>query len=156
MATLATIHHELSGTQVFHFVGHALAFPEMHGLLLAERDARTQRVRLINADSIGLDAVQNLQLAVLSACDTGLTTTSDSSGTEGLVQALLHAGVPHVVASRWRVDSTVTAIFMRRFYEQLLAGAGVAVSLHAAQLAVAARPAYAHPYYWAAFGVQGS
>jgi CHAT domain-containing protein len=140
---------------VFHFAGHAAALPEMNGLLLAERDKRTQRVLLVNAQSLKPDAVQDLQLAVLSACDTGITPVTGDSGTEGIAQALLMTGVPHVVASRWSVDSTVTSVFMQQFYGRLLEGNSVSASLRAAQLGLMFQQSYAHPYYWAAFGVQG-
>jgi CHAT domain-containing protein len=60
-----------------------------------------------------------------------------------------------VVASRWNVDSSETANLMQRFYTQLLAGDGVANSMRAAQLALASRPSSAHPYYWAAFELEG-
>ena len=154
-ADLVAIRRELSNAKVFHFVGHAVALPEINGLLLAERDAHTGRARLLNAETIKPEGVQNLELAVLSACDTGLTPDTGNSGSEGLTQALLSAGVSDVVASRWSVDSTLTTMLMQNFYEQLLEGKGVAVSLRKAQVLLMSQPASAHPYYWAAFGVQG-
>jgi CHAT domain-containing protein len=68
---------------------------------------------------------------------------------------MLEAGVPDVVASRWNVDSEATRQLMNFFYRQLLAGHDVSSSLRAAQKELAAKPGMAHPYYWAAFGVQG-
>ena len=68
---------------------------------------------------------------------------------------MLEAGVPDVVASRWNVDSEATRVLMERFYKHLLTGHDVASSLRAAQIELIVRPGMAHPYYWAAFGVQG-
>jgi CHAT domain-containing protein/tetratricopeptide (TPR) repeat protein len=155
LATLVAVHQELHRAQVFHFVGHAVTFPEMNGLLLAERDSRTQRAQLINPGEFTSDSVKDLQLAVLSACDTGRVANTGNSGTESLVQALLYAGVPHVIATRWRVDSNMTSEFMQRFYAHLLTGDGVAASLRVTQMAIVSRTISAHPYYWAAFEAQG-
>jgi CHAT domain-containing protein len=94
-------------------------------------------------------------LAVLSACATGTGLGPGASGTENLTDAMLEAGVPDVIASRWNVDSEATRQLMDFFYRQLLSGHDVARSLRAAQMELAAQPRMAHPYYWAAFGVQG-
>jgi CHAT domain-containing protein len=93
---------------------------------------------------------------VLSACHTDTESEVGDSGTESLVESLLRARVPHVVASRWNVDSRETAVFMTEFYARLLAGSDVANSVHSAQLAMAAHRVSAHPYYWAAFELQGT
>ena len=65
------------------------------------------------------------------------------------------ASVPHVIMSRWNVDSAETTALMKRFYAELLTGEDVASSLRAAELALASQPLSMHPYYWAAFEVQG-
>ena len=77
------------------------------------------------------------------------------SGNEGLAKALLHGGVPHVITSRWNIDSSQTATLMKQFYAGLLNGEDVANSLRTAELALIIRPTSAHPYYWAAFELQG-
>jgi CHAT domain-containing protein/tetratricopeptide (TPR) repeat protein len=154
-ATLAAIRSILPGVRVFHFAGHAVAQPDRNGLLLAERDSRSQQARVVGADSLDPSIVRNLQLAVLSACATGVGSSPESSGTEGLSEAFLRGGVRSVVASRWNVDSEATAAFMEKFYANLLSGSEVSASLRAAQLQLASRPEFAHPYYWAAFGDQG-
>lgn len=154
-ATVSAIREELSGKAVFHFAGHAIAAPQRTGLVLAEIDSRTQRSRLFTADSLSPTETGELQLAVLSACDTGAEAQPGDSATETLVQALLYSGVPHVVASRWNVDSRETANFMKRFYTQILSGGGVAESIRLARLGLVSKPGSAHPYYWAAFELEG-
>ena len=154
-ATLGMVRRDLRDADVFHFAGHAVALPERSGLLLAERDPQTQRAVLIGPGSLSPNRIQRLQLAVLSACDTWPAAESVMYGTEDLTKSLLRAGVPHVLASRWRVDSNETAELMRQFYEKLLLGNDIPTSLRAAQLKLASESASAHPYYWAAFGDQG-
>jgi CHAT domain-containing protein/tetratricopeptide (TPR) repeat protein len=154
-ATLDKIREELRRALVFHFAGHAVSQPPRQGLVLAERDPQTQLARLLDTDSFRPGDTEQLQLAVLSACNTAREAPA-GSGAEGLSQSLLAAGVPHVVASRWNVDSVKTAEFMKQFYEHLLAGNGVADALRSAELALASNPSSAHPYYWAAFGLHGT
>src|SRR5262249_51939305 len=117
-ATVAAIRREIRDAQVFHFAGHAVASPERSGLVLAELDKR-KRSRLIEADSFGPAETSSLELAVLSACNSNGETDPDS-GTEPLSASLLYSGVPHVVASRWNVDSRATAELMKLFYGRLL------------------------------------
>jgi CHAT domain-containing protein len=154
-ATLAAIRQEIRGMVVFHFAGHAVASPLRNGLVLAEFDPDTQYSRLIAAESLSSKETEHLQMAVLSACHTEPESQVGGSGTESLAQALLHAGVPHIIASRWNVDSNETAIFMKKFYNELLAGNDAANSIRAAELTLASRPVSAHPYYWSAFELQG-
>jgi CHAT domain-containing protein/tetratricopeptide (TPR) repeat protein len=153
-ATISAIRKEMHGVQLFHFAGHALALPQRSGLVLAELDPRSQLPRLIGADSFTPNETSALRLAVLSACHSGAEKQIDS-GTESLVESFLRAGVPHVVATKWSVDSLEASELMKVFYTSLLAGSDVADAMHIAQLALASRPASAHPFYWAAFELQG-
>jgi CHAT domain-containing protein/cytochrome c-type biogenesis protein CcmH/NrfG len=153
-ATLSAIRREIRGVRLFHFAGHALALPQRSGLVLAELDPRSQLPRLIGVDSFTPNEISTLQLAVLSACDSGAEKQFDS-GTESLVESFLRAGVPHVIATRWSVDSLEASELMKFFYSNLVAGSDVAIAMHSAQLALASRPATAHPFYWAAFELQG-
>lgn len=151
-ASLSSVRENIRGVSVFHFAGHAVASPERDGLMLGERDPNTQRARLLNAQSLRGSDAADLQLAVLSACQTGYRPDATESGNEGLAKALLHAGVPHVITSRWSIDSSQTATLMKQFYAGLMSGADVADSLRGAELELATS---AHPYFWAAFELQG-
>ena len=155
-ATLSAIRIALRGKAVFHFAGHAVATLQRSGLVLAENDPATNSPRLMDEHSIAPRDASDLQLAVLSACNTGREAESSSPGTEGLGDALLRAGVPHVIASRWKIDSSETAHFMKVFYQSSLAGNRPASALHEARAALASQPASAHPYYWSAFALQGT
>jgi CHAT domain-containing protein len=154
-ATLSSIRKEIRGSVVFHFAGHAISSPQRSGLMLSEIDPDTNLSRLVDAESFRAKEIGSLQLAVLSACQTDGEADPGSSGTDSLVETLLHAGVPHVVASRWNVDSRETAEFMKNFYAELLTGNSVSKSIHKARLTLASQSRYAHPYYWAAFTLTG-
>jgi len=154
-ATLLAIRKEIRGSAVFHFAGHAISSPQRSGLVLAETDSDTHLSRLVSAESLSTTETESLQLAVLSACQTVAESAPGSSGTDNLVESLLRAGVPHVIASRWNVDSRETAEFMKAFYAELLTGNDVSNSIHKARLTLASQSPYAHPYYWAAFALMG-
>ena len=79
----------------------------------------------------------------------------DYAPPHGLAQAFLRAGVPHVVASRWDVDSVSTRIFMRDFYHKFVMGRSPAAAIALAARSILQRPGTAHPYYWAAFNAFG-
>ncbi len=99
-------------------------------------------------------------LVVLAACQTALASgalTDVPAGDDwvGLSRAFLTSGAKNVMASLWAVQDRATATLMQRFYEQYGEGAEPARTLAVAQRAMLARPATAHPYYWAGFEVIG-
>jgi CHAT domain-containing protein len=98
--------------------------------------------------------LQRLQLVVLSACATA-ETEKGFGVPDTLVRSFLRAGVPHVVASRWPVDSYITERTMAEFYPRLFEGLPIAVALQQAARKLQTQPGTAHPYYWAAFGSYG-
>jgi len=98
----------------------------------------------------GLD-LWGTQLAVLSACNTGVGDVVDAEGVYGLRRALVLAGARTQVMSLWKVSDTATRDLMAYYYKRLLQGAGRAESLRAAQLRLLADQNRKHPYYWASF-----
>lgn len=67
---------------------------------------------------IDLD-LSGLELAVLSACETGLGDVAGGEGTFGLQRAFHMAGAKNVVASLWKVPDQPTAALMALFYRNL-------------------------------------
>jgi CHAT domain-containing protein len=66
--------------------------------------------------------LDGLELAVLSACDSGLGELGGAAGGEGIfgLQRAFHlAGTRDVVASLWKVDDQAAAALMTLFYHQL-------------------------------------
>jgi CHAT domain-containing protein/tetratricopeptide (TPR) repeat protein len=75
---------------------------------------------LLTAEDVaGLDLL-NTELAVLSACDTGLGKIHSGEGVFGLRRAFVLAGVRTLVMSLWKVSDLATAFLMDRFYDNLL------------------------------------
>jgi CHAT domain-containing protein len=140
---------QLRDAQLLHFAGHAFAGFNRVGLVLGPSS-------LLSSHDIATLRLRNLRLAVLSACDTANGDEGTSADVNSIARTLIAAGVPDVVASRWRVDSTITRQLMRLFYSNLISGKSPAESLRAASAAVRRTPSYHHPYYWASFAVFGT
>lgn len=116
-----------------------------------------------------------VELAVLSACETGLGEEAGGEGLLGLQRAFQIAGARGVVASLWQVDDRATRELMPRFYENLWKrGLPKAEALREAQLwmlkegasrgmvdvrvekdRLAKDDGRLPPYYWAAFTLSG-
>jgi CHAT domain-containing protein/Tfp pilus assembly protein PilF len=89
---------------------------------------------------IGL-RLDGLELAVLSACETGLGESGGGEGVFGLQRAFHIAGCRNVIASLWQVDDEATAALMGLFYHNLwVEKLPAAEALRQAQLAL-----YHHP-----------
>jgi CHAT domain-containing protein len=112
------------------------------------------------------------ELAVLSACETGLGAEAGGEGLLGLQRAFQVAGTRSVVAGLWTVDDRATRSLMVDFYDNLWGKKLSRVeSLRQAQLAMlregikrgldlaAKQPADQQrrlpPFYWAAFVLSG-
>jgi CHAT domain-containing protein len=118
--------------------------------------------------------LSGLELAVLSACETGLGKQAGGEGLLGLQRAFSVAGCRSVVASLWKVDDRATQALMAAFYRVWWGKKVVSrvEALRQAQLsllkvgvrgmvrkALPARPWHKDdrlpPYYWAAFVLSG-
>ena len=99
----------------WHFAGHARYEwwnPSFSALRLAKREPLP-----LFWVSIWLD-LRATRLAVLSACETGITPVRDPAQEfEGLFSAFLVAGAPAVLASLWPVAELSTALLVHRFYQ---------------------------------------
>lgn len=87
---------------------------------------------LLTSEEIELMTFPNLQLTVLSACETGLG-DMDPDGVWGLQRAFRIAGTKSLICSLTKVDDYWTAQFMDAFYEQAEQGNTIYESFHTAQ-----------------------
>jgi CHAT domain-containing protein/tetratricopeptide (TPR) repeat protein len=153
-ATLARVKQGLSSAAVFHFAGHSRFTPDNSGLMLADRGVAADYPRLLDADALRGVNLKNMRMAVLSACSTA-SGSGGSRGFSGITEAFLHAGVPHVIASRWAVDSTATHSFVEDYYHNLLSGSSVSQATRLTSQTMLANSRTSHPYYWSAFAAYG-
>jgi len=145
--------------------GHSYRFFHIasHGLLDAEKPQFSGLV--FTPDAAGGDPFWRTfeifnaripsELAVLSACETGLGKLVSGEGIFGLTRAFLYAGAPAVCVSLWKVADKSSPHLMSAFYEVILAGQSPAGALRAAQQKLDGQRRFAHPYWWAPFVVVG-
>lgn len=152
-ATFNAVRDRLPETAVFHFAGHSLATSEKAGLMLAG-ETRSDAPLLLEADVLRRVKLPTMRLAVLSACSTAAG-SGGSSGFNSITEALLRAGVPHVVASRWGVDSVEARAFVEDFYRNALGGQPVSDAVRLSSRKMLSNTRTAHPYYWSAFAAYG-
>jgi len=110
----------------------------------------------------------NADLIVLSACETGLGLSGDSSAFDGaeatengdgfgrMVRAFQASGARAVVASQWKVSDASTRMLMVTFHRNLLNGLEKDEALRQAMIALQQNPATARPFYWAPFVLVGN
>src|SRR5262249_57730828 len=92
---------------------------------------------IMTAEEVGGLDLKGCELAVLSACETGLGRVAGGEGVLGLQRAFHQAGCRTVVASLWRVDDAATMALMTRFYANLWdKGLAPLEALRQAQLSV--------------------
>lgn len=116
--------------------------------------------------------LRNVDMAVLSACETGLGDTAGGEGVLGLQRAFQIAGAKSVLASLWKVSDDATEKLMIDFYMNLWnKNLSRIESLRQAQLTMlhkgiqrgvyrvpnrgAVKPKLTPPYYWAGFVLSG-
>jgi hypothetical protein len=92
---------------------------------------------LLTAESIGGLQLQDVEIVVLSACETGLAEIAEGEGLLGLQRAFHTGGAAQVASSLWRVDDRSTAALMRVFDHKLWRESRPAIeAMREAQLAL--------------------
>lgn len=106
--------------------------------------------------------LDNTELVVLSACDTGLGEIRNGEGVYGLQRAFQVAGADAVLMSLWKVDDKAARDFMIAFYNKWLSSdrsvesfAGVSKRDAYDHAVAVMKSRYPAPFYWGAFVMVG-
>lgn len=98
-----------------------LAFAGANGSGSEDSENSTSDGILYSAE-IAMLPLEEVEVAVLSSCETGLGSSRYSGeGLMGIQRAFQVAGAKSTIASYWRVNDEATQMLMKRFYENLIA-----------------------------------
>ncbi len=150
-AQLQTLQETINDFTVWHLATHACRH---------ENDPSQSAVFLqdgaLTASQIASLPLQ-LQLVVLSACETQSGPYQAGEGVLSIGRAFLQGGARALIGSLWPVSDAATAELMPLFYEQLAEGQPTAEALRQAQINFLDQQdrLTAHPHYWAGFVLVG-
>ena len=142
-----------SGDNPLLRAGLAFAGINSNAPFLGEIDTSNDGV-LTALEVLSLD-LSGTELAVLSACETGLGQIHDGEGVYGLRRAFQEAGVQEVVVSLWEVSDAGTQALMAAMYERLMQGMPPREALRDAQRELMESPRWGYPFIWSAFMIVG-
>jgi CHAT domain-containing protein/tetratricopeptide (TPR) repeat protein len=108
---------------------------------------------ILTAEDVATLNLFETDLAVLSACSSGVGDVVAGEGVFGLRRAFFAAGVRTVIMSLWKVPDDETKDLMLHFYQALQRGAPKSQALREAKLAI--RELHPHPFYWGSFICEG-
>ena len=153
----------IESADVLHLATHGFMhpkYPMTSGVLLTvptenSGAADTNNDGALQAWEIFSQLHLHAEIAILSACETGLGRSSYSEGVVGLTRALQYAGCRSVLASHWKVADDSTAALMTAFHQNLRQGLTKDEALRRAMQVVRKNPATSNPYYWASFFLTG-
>lgn len=97
--------------------------------------------------------LQNTEMVVLAACETGLGEIKNGEGVYGLQRAFLQAGAKSVMMSLWKINDKATKDMMLSFYKNWLSGKTRNEAFRLAKKEI--KKKYKYPYYWASFVLIG-
>jgi CHAT domain-containing protein/Tfp pilus assembly protein PilF len=149
----------LSGYRFLHFSMHGAFIdgdPKGASLVFSQLDRNGRRVDgYLSAHDIQKTRLRS-DLAVLSACSSGMGPAVWGEGLAGLSQAFLRAGSARVMVSLWDVNDEATAWLMSRFYAGIFQrNLSPAAALREAQEKTRSVKGWQSPYYWGGFVLEG-
>lgn len=105
---------------------------------------------ILKASEIARLDLSGVEIAVLSACETGLGRVT-GDGVFGLQRGFKKAGAGCILMSLWKVNDDATCALMTAFYTNWLGGQSKFDALESAKATVRSNPKWSNPDYWAAF-----
>jgi len=102
----------------------------------------------------------NADLAVLSACNSGMGKLAKGEGIFSIARGFSYAGIPNIIMSKWPVSDWSTELLMKEFYENLKKGIPIDEALQQAKIKYLNENRdnanLLAPFYWGGFVLSGS
>ena len=154
-ATKANFTKQVADFGILHLAMHgqpSLENPSDAHLVFSNLDNETNKDNLLHHYEI-MALETKAQLAVLSACETGVGKEIEGEGVMSLGRGFMYTGIPSIVMSLWKMNDQSTSELMPLFYKNLSEGMRKDKALQQAKLAYLsnALPEQAHPFYWSGF-----
>lgn len=143
--------------KIIHFGTHAevnTASPMLSRLILTRSEKEDGYLHAYEIYNLPLRA----ELAVLTACETGVGKESSSEGVLSMAHGFAYAGCPSLVMSLWEIDEKTSAQIIESFYENLSDGKAKNEALRLAKLEylMNAKGELKNPYYWSGLVMFGN
>jgi tetratricopeptide (TPR) repeat protein len=144
---------------ILHLATHAMAdasaMEQSRMVFSSAVDSTPSADYLFLKEAYGLP-LADVELAVLSACDTERGRYISGEGVQSFSRAFLASGARSTLTTMWRVADRPTADFMQLLYHHLQRGVPRDEALRQAKLRFLHTPsALADPHFWAAFVLTG-
>lgn len=154
-ATEAAFKEAAAQHAILYLAQHGVADPEdpeeSHLIFSPTPSDSSEDGQLHSYELAGLSL--GAQLAVLSACETGVGRYLQGEGVASLGRDFIAAGVSSVVMTLWQVEDQASADLMGRFFDNIQTGLPSAEALHRAKIDYLnqADSRSAHPLFWAGY-----
>ena len=128
--------------------------PKLSGIIFSQKDSVSPDDGILYAGEIyglKLDA----ELVALSACKSGIGKVVKGEGIMGLTRGFIYSGTKNVLVSLWQLGDESASELMIKFYEYVLSGNDLSMSLRKAKLDFIRQKKYAYPADWSAFVLIG-
>jgi CHAT domain-containing protein len=139
---------------ILHLAVHGVAdtVNAMNSKLVFRTGGKGEDGELFAYELYGLN-LDNMDLAVLSACESGTGKDQPGEGIMSMARGFAYAQCPSLVMSLWKINDRTSANVMGRFYNNLKDGHDIDESLAQAKrdYLQASKTFQSHPSYWAAF-----
>lgn len=102
----------------------------------------------------------NADLAVLSACNSGMGKLAKGEGVVSIARGFSYAGIPNIIMSKWPVSDWSTELLMKQFYQNLKKGMPIDEALQEAKIKYLNdnrnNANLLAPFFWGGFVLSGN
>jgi CHAT domain-containing protein len=122
------------------------------GLMMADAEKAmdgTSENGILTAYEVMNLLLDNTEIVVVSACETGLGDVKNGEGVYGLQRAFQVAGSKAIIMSLWKVNDAATQELMSGFYKHFALTNNKQTAFKKAQLELKTK--FKDPYFWGAF-----